>query len=263
MKRVLIASIAALALAFGFVLGRASAPHPELPTADTPEPTDRTVVQRVEVAAGTDCEDELAALQQRLELAEGIIDAQITAQVGTPQPFPDELEPQYREDGFEAAVLEALEDCPEAGIELAFVDCAEFPCMAFFSQPSGRYNHGVATLRNCESWRASFDGGGQANGNFMTDKGVMEYSLASPRPSGTRWDDDAGARWTYRMEEGKRRLMDLWGGREFTELEKIDRSIDFWLDVEASRPEDEKGQLEEIFEDLEAQRATLLAEGAE
>jgi hypothetical protein len=263
MNKLALASGAALATAVAFLAGRWSAPVPEpsppvRPPVEPDSPVERTI-ERIEIQPDASCEEELEALRQRLALAEGIIDAQIKAQTGTPEEFPEGLEPQYTPEGFENAVLEAMEGCPGIEVELAFTDCGEFPCMAFFSQPEGGYNHAIGKLRNCESWRNRFAPGGQANHSFMTDQGKVEYSMASPRPPGWTGDENSGTRWNYRLEQGRTQLMDMWGGREPTPLEEVESSLVFWNRL-AEDPDWPEGEFDDTIAELEAQRATLLAE---
>ncbi len=86
----------------------------------------------------------------------------------------------------------------------------------------------------------------------MTDDGPREFSSATPRPTGALFDENAGKRSQVRHEEGVAALMDAWGGRDFTELEKLDQQISFWREVDGG---------EERLEDLETQRAKLAARG--
>jgi len=192
-----------------------------------------------------------------LALAVGILESQERERTGTPVTFPPDVPRQYTPEGFESAVREALAACPDAGVAFAHVDCSEFPCLAFFSQPSGTYNHGADRLQECSSWTDRFEASGQANSRFMTDEGLREYSMLSPRPSGAVSDENAGKRWQARLQQGEEELMAAWGGRELTELEQLDEQIAFWNDVGGGDENSER-----ILQGLEVKRRELLQDQA-
>jgi hypothetical protein len=175
----------------GFGAGRLTAPRPP-----PPEPP-----------------DDLHACQAQLAVAVDILEAQERERVGVPLAFPEDLPPQYRPEQFEAEIRAALAGCPETGLELAHIECDEFPCMAFFSQPEGTSHHGVDRLRACDSWKTRFASSGQASSRFMTDQGVREYSVVSPSPAMTP-DKNANKRWQARLAQGTEELMLAWGGRD-------------------------------------------------
>jgi hypothetical protein len=263
MRKAVLPVLCTSAIIAAFLIGRWSAPSPAPASPSQPalsaERPPQPIIERSPALPDTSCEEELAATKQRLALAEGIIDAQIEAQTGTPVAFPEDLEPQYTPEGFEQAVREAMEDCPDIEVELAFTDCSEFPCMAYFSQPEGGYNHAIGKLRSCASWRERFDMGGQANHSFMTDAGKVEYSMASPRPPGWTGDDNDNTRWSFRLEQGRAQLMDMWGGREPTPLEEVEVDLAFWSEL-AGNPDWPEGEFDKTIATLEAKRAELLAE---
>ncbi len=243
--------LACLTLALGFAAGRWTEAPP--PLTDTPAATPPrsaapgTVVEQESAPVVASSADALAACEKQLALVTSIMDAQVTERVGTPVSFPDDLPEPYTYAGFEPAVRNAVESC-DSSLELAHIDCSEFPCMAFFSQPRGSMNHAVGALRACHVWRQTFrDHGGQANSRFMTDEGLVEYSVAVPRPADSDFDDNASKRWHSRLEEGEAALMEVWGGRELTELEEIDESIKFWR----------RAGNEERVRELEARRARV------
>ncbi len=100
--------LASLALAIGFAAGRGTAPRPD--AAPAPPAASRVATDAPRPAPIPDdrCEEALAAAEQRLALATGIIDAQVAERSGEPVPFPEDLPDQYLPGGFEAAVLHAL-----------------------------------------------------------------------------------------------------------------------------------------------------------
>jgi hypothetical protein len=248
------ASVVVAAIATAFVAGRYTAPTPATevtvhaaPTAATapttpPAATAPPVAPQKAEPAG-DCE-------QKLAIATDLLEALQRASMGEALAFPPDLPAAYQPAHFEQTVLDALEGCEGSELELEHVDCSEFPCMAFFAQPSGSKNHGIAHLRSCDSWTAHFHGGAQANSRFATDDGIVEYSVATPRPPGAPYDDNAARRWKSRLQAGEAELMAEWGGRELTEVERLDEKIRFWEDAGAP----------DMADEARARRAKLLAE---
>lgn len=235
------ASMKRVAVAVGCVLLAAAlyiAVRPPAPT-ETPVATraERRIVKRIHRDAPNDA------------LAGAAPDARERAEVGTPVPFPDHLPPQYRPEGFEAAVNAALEACPDRTLDLVHIDCTEFPCMAFFMKDGRWNNQAMNELRACEGWSSRFEGGGQASSGFMTDEGFVEYSMASPAPPGSNFDENATKRWDARRTQGEGDLMAALGGRRLTPLEEIDIQIKFWREI---------GN-DVLIADLEEQRARLVA----
>jgi hypothetical protein len=217
------AGVGVLGLAMGFVVGRISAadPAPEPDIAVVPSPAPPPVVLQQPP-------EDLDSCKQQLALAIGLLDAADRARVGMPAGFAEDLPAQYTPDGFRSAVEAALAACPGSGLALAKVDCGEFPCLAYFSQPTGTVGRGLDALKACPAWSDAFGAGETATGSFMTDAGVKEYSLAMPRPPGSTGDGAARQRFRARREDGEAALMRAWDGRELTELEKIDQSIAFF-----------------------------------
>lgn len=250
-----------IAMALGFlggVLWGKKAPD------DTPVPDPESgtkVVERTQSQEGDFCTERLADCEQRLEFASNVIDRQVEERTGTPVPFPEDIPPQYTGEGFETAVHEALAECGVDGLELALVDCSEFPCMAFFSQTTKSYNHAVGDLRSCEGWTKRFERGGTANSSFMTNDGVAEYSMASVYPRHTDSDENSSTRFRTRLAEGESALMELWGGREFTELEGIEMKLEILRDSrERAIREEDAAVLESIddyISDLEIRHSEL------
>ena len=231
-------------MGFAFAVGRMSVAAPEPASPVAPAAVVREVVRTAapSVDGPADCEQKLGAATALLAAVE-------RERVGTPSPFPADLPPQYRPEGFEAAIRDALSECPESGLKLAHVDCDEFPCMAFFSQPAGSYNHAADSLRTCEGWKTRFHEQGQANSRFMTDGGLAEWSSLTPRPEGADFDENASKRWKLRLDQGEAALMDAWGGRELSPIEKVDEQIAFWRELDN----------EEMIAEAQAKRARLVA----
>jgi hypothetical protein len=263
MKQPILLVYICAAVACGFIAGILWANRsPNGPTEQV-TPSIRTVVERVPAQDMGLCGEKLAECEQRLEFASNVIGKQMEERTGTPVPFPDDLPTQYTAEEFETAVREALAECKTPGLELAYVDCSEFPCMAFFSQPAKSYNHGVYELRECEGWSRRFESGGGANSSFMTDEGVAEYSMMSVSPRSTDRDENASTRWRVRLSEGEAALIDAWGGREFTEIEEVELSMEFWHEARVSTLQEEGGAsdtsaIDDIIAELEAKHARLL-----
>ncbi len=135
-RMAIVVGCAAIAVA-SFTIGRATAPTAPAPIVRATVPS----VPAVGRSKATRPDDALQVCERRLALAEGVLRAKERAEIGDPVPFPDGVPPQYTPDGFASALNEALEACPGTGLALAHVDCSEFPCMAFFTQPRGRMNH--------------------------------------------------------------------------------------------------------------------------
>ena len=251
MNRVAVAIAGAAIAVAAFMVGRATVPNAPVPVAHRAA---RIVVPGKPALVPPD--DALRECETKLAFAQGVLHAQEHAKIGDPVPFPEDLPLQYTPAGFEDAVRDAMRLCPDSGLHLARVDCSEYPCMAFFTQPEHAWNHALDDLRGCDAWRDRFGkGGGQGNSSFMTDGGIVEYSMVSvatvdPDANWFDHDENASTRWTNRYEQGKEALMAELGGREFTPLEQIDQQIDFWKTV---------GN-EELLPDLLAQRARLVAD---
>jgi hypothetical protein len=150
----------------------------------------------------------------------------------TSVPFPIGLAPQYRSEGFEKALNAVLRECPEAGLDLAYLDCGEFPCMAFFTQHARTYSEGTRRLFDCDSWERTFYGEYQQSSFFMIGTSRMEYSVIAPLPAGIVPDSNMEERRFDRVRDGRRELMVTWAGTEPTQLERIEEEIDYWLNID-------------------------------
>jgi hypothetical protein len=231
-----------------FALGRASAPVP--PTLNT-QPLVRSARGVPTEPALDEPDDELRECQTRLALAQGVLEAQEHEKVGDPVPFPDDLPPQYRPDGFEDAVRRVLDACAATGLELGHVDCTEFPCIAFFRPSAVSYGQQIRALGSCDGWQRVFERwSGGSNDLFMTDDGVMEYSYTAPTPDGVELDpQNEFKRFVLRGTAGAEQLMADVDGRELTELEQLDANIAMVR---------QGGGSDEMVLELEAQRERLL-----
>ena len=231
-----------------FAIGRATAPVPGVGVAP--------IVPRVAATVpSAPSDDSLQDCQRRLAFAKGVLDAKEQHEYSGPVPFDDDLAPQFRPEGFEQAVSKVLRSCSDLELHLAHVDCSEFPCMAFFTQPEGSWNQAVDELRGCDAWQSTFgQTGGTANASFMTDHGVVEYGMLAGDPYDEKNpppppDANAWKRFMDRVDQGKQQLMAQLGGRDFTPLEQIDQQIaSFEVGHDAA------------LADLKAQRAKLVAE---
>lgn len=235
------------AVLLGFVLGRASV-EPPAPVS-TPQPAPRVAVREIPARHADD--DALTECRQQLAVASGLLLAQERAKLGDPVAFPADVPPQYRSDRFEQEVRDALADCPDAELELAHVDCSEFPCMAFFAQPEGSMAHAVYALRRCDAWKERFEGSNMSTARFRTTDGYREWSMVGPSPDSEVTTENKSVRWNLRRDEGKQVLMDAWGGYELTRLEALDEQIGFF------RAEGNQ----DMVERLEAKRAKLVEAG--
>ncbi len=244
MTRAAVASFVALVL--GFLAGRWSSPAlPQAPVA-APVVADPPVRAAAPPATLPDC-------QQQLALALGVLEAAEIERMGTPVPFPEDLAEELRPENFERNVRDAVAACPDADVRLARIDCEEYPCMAFFSQPNGGSNRAADDLRNCAAWQERFGtGGGQASYAYMADDGVHSYLVATPSALGEASDDNGGRRFVLRHEEGRAELLPEWDGRELTELEALDHLISLWR-------ENATEEMMPYIEGLEKQRTQLAA----
>ncbi len=248
MNRGAIAIAAAAIATVSFAIGRATVPPPRRASPERTRPISSALEKREPEPTG----DALRQCETKLSLAEGILRAQEHEKIGDPVPFPDDLPEHYRPEGFEDAVRHVLDECAPTSVALHHVDCSEYPCMVFFRQPRGSYNHAMESLGECTLWTEQFGRSATSgNNHFITDAGIVEYSYASPMP-GDQWlgDENLGKRVELRAESGREQLMADVGGRELTDLEKVDFSISFFREV---------GGADDMVEMLEEQRAALLA----
>ena len=98
MNRGVTAIGSAAMVAAAFAIGRATAPVPDVKAV-------APIVPRVAVSAPSD--DSLQDCQRRLALAQ-VLEAKEQPAYEGPVPFPDDLGPQFRANGFERAVNEVL-----------------------------------------------------------------------------------------------------------------------------------------------------------
>ena len=248
MSRVAIAIAAAALAVVSFAIGRATVSAVPAPAVERFRP----VFSAREVAEFDPPDDALRVCETKLALAEAVFRAQEHEKVGDPVPFPDGLAPQYRPDGFEDAVRDTMRACPRPARRLARIDCNEFPCMAFFVHDQGADDQNVE-IPPCDRWTELFGKvGGMASDQFITDNGLVGFSMQSVAPIEVEPSFDANnqLRWTKRLEEGKAQLMAEVDGRELTELEQLDQQIEFMRQYGG----------EDLIPALEARRGKLAAE---
>jgi hypothetical protein len=242
-------------LVVGVWVGRWSATGPELAPAAPIAAPERAPTEAWPLPA------DLPACQDELALARAVLAAQERERVGVPVPFPENLPAIYTPAGFEGAVRQALAECPQAEVELARVDCSEYPCFASFLQPTGGMNHAIQGLLACPGWTSRFDNPrrGQGNTSFMTDEGPVEWSYVIPTPADVTVEDqeNAGKRWQLRFDETEEALMNSGGGRPFTELERLDQQLDFWEEHADQVGEEATA---DIVAELRARRAKVEAQ---
>jgi hypothetical protein len=76
--------------------------------------------------------------------------------------------------------------------------CAESP-------KSGWVQCGVDAL---PSWQERFEAGGHASSRFVTDEGMVEYSMLAPSPADAPpGDENSGKRWKVRLQQGAEDLL--------------------------------------------------------
>ena len=217
-----------LGLVAGFVAGTGG-------VGPTPAPTAIPAPAAARVATATPAKDPLAACRTQLAVATGLLDAQ--QQAGpTPVPFPQNLPVAYEPAGFEANARAIATECQNAGVSLQFVDCAEFPCLAWFavSRDDAR-----DALRSCPYWHDRYPNPAvaSANGSIHTDdRGDLRYWSLGERPIGV--DDPGGLENSskslqQRWADGEAQLMDQWGGRPLTDAERKQADLDFWRKLAA------------------------------
>lgn len=233
--------VAGLAFAGGVWVGMRPGPSAS-------ETVGRTAGPPPAVDACPPCDDgDLASCQQQLAVATGILDAQQREAVGTPVPFPDDLPDAYRPETFEANVRRGLQECPGTGLELAFVDCSEYPCFAWFGGDD------VWALRRCPWWAERYTNPAidQASGSLITATGERRYTGLGERPPGGHdpLDDNAMQRFQLRNQEAVDLLQEAWDARELTDQERDDRMVGFWR--ERAQAGDEGA--ERMLEMLEAE----------
>ena len=243
--------LALVALGIGFAVGRSTAsPRVSKPA---PCPSVAPAVTTKTVIEGTSCEE-------RLAFATKLWEAERVARLGTPVGFPAGLDPAFRPDGFESAVRDVLEECPDVNLTLDHVDCSEFPCFAWFAQPEGSGNQGERGITSCPGWVERFGRGATSNANdtlVSDDKGVLAYAMIGPHPREMDWDENLSKRFDARLEDGRDRLMDRWGAREATPLETLDADLAFWR----KRADEGFEGAAPFIEDLEGRRQRLLEKG--
>src|SRR5690606_17221448 len=74
----------------------------------------------------------------------------------TPEPFPEDLAEQYTAAGFEEIVRDLVKNCG-LEVDLAEVDCSEFPCVAWVR--SKDLSLEWASPGACEGWKQAFGDG--------------------------------------------------------------------------------------------------------
>lgn len=243
MTRTAVASIVALLL--GFLAGRWTTPPAPVAVVAAPAP----VAAPEAPATQPDC-------QRQLALAMSVLDATERDRMGAPRPFPPDLPPAMRPENFEQAVREGLAACPDVEAELARVECSEFPCLAFLAQEVDMEYDAMTDLVECDGWTERFGRwAGKDVQEFVTADGPVEYGVLLPVPVGTKHDENAQKRSELRIADVRADLMAETGGREPTELEKLD------LRIAALRAEGDDERFAELLEALEKQRAELTGAG--
>jgi hypothetical protein len=198
-----------------------------------------------------------AACRARIALATALATARQLDQVGRPEPFPADLPEKYREETIRAVTERMVESCPELGLDLRKVDCAEFPCLALFVQPADR--EGPAA---CPAWREVW-GVGQMGSNdtlIGPDGQELAYALMGPvlpeeffphrpekLPGGQIAWSNGMKRMMQRGQEARDEVIAELGARERTEAEQRDEQRRH-LQEAADEGDEDAAQMLEMLE---------------
>lgn len=173
----------------------------------TPSPERRVVVRQGDPQDGAqdltlpEALERIEALEQALlqESFEGQLkDGRIVSHEGVPQAFPDDLDPSYAPNAYEAALLQAIEDNGEG--ELVSLDCSEFPCLATLTIDGHDDNWSDALQPIAESLvQGEGDGLNIWASGFRTDEGQHNYWSFAITPELYQDDDALDQRTEYRM----------------------------------------------------------------
>ena len=187
-----------------------SEPHRAPSVADAPAArTDRDRSQ----------DDRIADLEAQLDEARfsmGLVRGQLAKLQGKPTAWPEDLRPAYQPDAMRAFAQEAAQGMP--GVEVASVDCDEYPCIAVFR-----------TANAGEGWEAPFQeltGNLEAHG-FEGESSVMGMAMGIDGEEGAvnlyglvvgqgdQFDEATQERTRYRADGLMRDLADeATGGTE-------------------------------------------------
>ena len=124
-----------------------------------------------------------------------------------------------------------LSECPEIPLTLSYVDCEDFPCMAWFQSRGGQVQQ---ALRDCPFWRERYANPAvtSASGDLVGPDGeTLRYWGLGEVPRGVREmgdQENRKLRFDLRIQSARERFMADWGARELNGEERHQRQLEFW-----------------------------------
>jgi hypothetical protein len=194
-NRALLGTMAVVAvLAVGFSLGvHFAAPAP------IPPESPREIVKVVHVPdedTRRDVENynlrrQVTALQQKVEVARSAASArEVEAEPRLPPPveFPRDVPRSSLPDGFREVLAETIKTCG-MGLEVAKVDCTEYPCVAWTKATDPSVH--VFSMSRCGAWKTAFPHGERVVGKTVhsPDGSVTRYFAWMPMPEDEARED--------------------------------------------------------------------------
>jgi hypothetical protein len=154
---------------------------------------------------------------------------------GDPEPFPDDLDPAYLPAAVEERARRVPLECPELGMDLARVDCTEFPCFTVWT--SRTQIEDMKGPAGCPAWDATprDDGHTLATNTWVgADGELLRVVLLGTYPPG--WNAAHGGESLPREQRWTRfdlRRTEIWadlqaetGARDLTKVESAERSLE-------------------------------------
>jgi len=190
---------------------------------------------------------DVGACAEPVRAAVDAIAAEHARLFGTPEPFPDDLPPEYLPDAFRANLDRALAEC-DTRLALIDVDCSEYPCLAAFEgEPLSR------GLFRCPAWTGAYTPVPVHWGTIATADGERSWLLYT----GARHDEprlhNLLLRLELRRDEIRDQLFARWDGsstasdHRATQSARLRESVDA---LDGARPQ---GLAELLIVDLEHQ----------
>jgi hypothetical protein len=186
---------------------------------------------------------------------------------GDPEPFPDDVDPAYLPAAVEARARSVSSACPELGLQLLKVDCAEFPCVTVWNRTSDADWNDLARLDTCGVWssverddRSGTSVGGMWKGPNGEDISVSMVATYPPgwhetHPPPVRDPELRKPRFEVRKEWIFGDIQAELGARDMTKVEQLE-----WM-VEAVRESEQDEETVQFWVDqLEEARAAEAAE---
>lgn len=203
-RTILILAGAATVLTVGFAIGlRFNSEQPPLPVSP------KEVVKVVRVP-DTDLQQEydnfklrrqVKELQKKVAVAQAEAAPQKPTDAPLPPPveFPRDAPPSYLPEGFRDVLRKAVKECG-MGLEVATVDCSEYPCIAWTKATDANVHQ--FSMENCAPWRQAFPDGERIVGDSGPDDGgsTTRYFAWMPMPA----DNDSRAAVMKRFEKRRK-----------------------------------------------------------